>query len=183
MRQVTEKDPSVGQSGGLHFSTLARAQNPKKVLTQSLLARVGLRIPRSGKGIDSTLSSVRRPWDSRIQKRYQLDPSLRVQDSGLQAPEKVLTRFFLARAGLQVIDSILPRAHRTRETPGSEKVTHLALRSAEPEKGIDSIPPCARRPRDSRIRKRYRLDPNLARAGLESPGSEKGVDSILTLRA
>ncbi|KAL2623715.1 hypothetical protein R1flu_007960 [Riccia fluitans] len=106
--------------------------------------------------------------------------------NAMQKPRKVSTRSLLACVGLGTpgsgkgidlilpcthgirgsekgINSILPPARRTRETPGSKKVTHLPLRSEEPKKGIDSISPCARRTRDSRLW-------NLARAGLETPG-------------
>ncbi|KAL2609205.1 hypothetical protein R1flu_027778 [Riccia fluitans] len=112
-----------------------------KVLTQLLIWRSA----EPEEGIDSILPYARRTRDSRLRKRYRLDPASRAQDSR---------------------DSRIPKSHPSA----------VGQRSAEPEKAINSIPPCARRTRDSSLR-------NLVRAGLESPGSEKGIDSILTLRA
>ncbi|KAL2624472.1 hypothetical protein R1flu_008717 [Riccia fluitans] len=133
MRQVMEKDPSVGQ-----FRVQAAVKMPRDELGTP---KKGLGTPGSGKSIDSILPCVRG-----------------------------------SRGSKKGIDLILPPARRTRETPGSGKVTHLPLRSAaqNPKKAIESIPPCARRTRDSRLR-------NLARTGLESPGSGKGIDLIANL--
>ncbi|KAL2623724.1 hypothetical protein R1flu_007969 [Riccia fluitans] len=122
--------------------------------------------------------------------------------SAVQNPKKVSTRSLLAHAGLGTpgsekgidsilpctcwtpgsekgIDSILPPVRRTRETPGSKKVTHLPLHSvAQNPKKVSTRSLLARAglgtPGSGTLH---------VQGGIESPRSEKGINSTLTLRA
>ncbi|KAL2619819.1 hypothetical protein R1flu_000024 [Riccia fluitans] len=172
--------PSVGSSRRLHFSR--NAQVLERIPSALRFSRTAQSAGRDLKvlGVALFYSCLALPGPCRVldNRVVLLARLLNLHAEPKEVPESPWTE-----NGLQVSspgrredapsNSGL-RNKRTRETPGSEKVTHLPLRSTEPKKGIDSIPPCARRIRDSRLW-------NLARAGLESPGSKKGIDSILTL--
>ncbi|KAL2610746.1 hypothetical protein R1flu_022438 [Riccia fluitans] len=180
MHQVM-KGSSVGQSGELHFSdSRAGLPGPCRVLDDrvALLARLlnlhaepkevpespwtknGLQVSIPGRREDAP--DELRDSETRYRfshssgaaqhrtRRVRLDPSLRAL--GLGDPRSISAS----------------RAQDSRDSR-IRKVTHLPLCSTEPEK-VRLDPSLRAQDSGTPGPKRYRQDPNLARAGLQTPG-------------